>query len=190
MIALNKKQLQILSILYELFMFVFTSVCIVFIGNLMHKAIIALLALVAFIGARQLTPEPYHCASLLSCFVVSTLTFACVICLSPNLSFSLVSGPILATALAYCSSYVVKYKQYKQFYEANTAFNIDNPTEAELRHRCALRKFTSTETDICVKLFCKQGTRKLSAKEYMSLVGASDEWTARNIKSAYRKRLV
>lgn len=189
MLTITRRQLDRLVLAYQALMLVLTLLGITLVGQALRKTLIATMAIVVFLGARQLTSEPYHCNSLLKCFVVSIAVFTLVLRVSPSLSWSLTAGPLLATFAAYGSSYIPKFKKYKQYYESQTAFNIDNPTELEMRARCEARKFTAAETEICVKLFCKQGTRKLSAKEYMSLVGASDEWTARNIKSAYKKRL-
>ena len=190
MLAITKRQLDRLVLAYQVVMLVLTLLGIALVGQAFHKTLIAIMAVVVFIGARQLTLEPYHCNSLVKCFVLSIAAFALILRVAPALTWSLAAGPLLAIATVYCSSYIPKFKKYKQYYESQVSFNIDNPTESEMRARCKARKFTSAETEICIKLFCKQGTRKLSAKEYMSIVGASDEWTARNIKSAYKKRLM
>lgn len=190
MLSVTKRQLGLIVRTYQVVMTLLTLLGIALVGCVLHKEWIAAMALLVFLGARQLTEEPYHCNSLVKCLAVSIFAFTCILQLSPTLSWSLAAGPLIAIAVAYGSSYIPKFKKYKQYYESQTSFNIDNPTESEMRARCEARKFTLAETEICVQLFCKQGTRKLSAKEYMSIVGASDEWTARNIKSAYKKRLM
>lgn len=190
MLTITRRQLDRLVLAYQVIVLVLTLLGIALVGQAFHKTLVAGMAVVVFIGARQLTPDPYHCNSLVKCFALSVAAFALILRVAPSLSWSLTAGPLLAIAVAYSASYIPKFKKYKQYYESQTSFNIDNPTEAEMRARCEARKFTPAETDICVQLFCKQGTRKLSAKEYMSIVGASDEWTARNIKSAYKKRLM
>lgn len=190
MLSVTKRQLGLIVRTYQAAMTALTLLGIALVSCVLHKEWTAFMALLAFLGARQLTEEPYHCNSLVTCLAVSILVFTCILRLVPSLSWSLAAGPLIAVAIAYSSSYIPKFKKYKQYYESQTSFDIDNPTELEMRTRCEARKFTPAETEICIQLFCKQGTRKLSAKEYMSIVGASDEWTARNIKSAYKKRLM
>ena len=190
MLSVTKRQLGLIVRTYQVFMTLLTLLGIALVGCALRKEWITAIALVAFLGARQLTEEPYHCNSLVKCLAVSILAFTCILRLAPSLSWSLAAGPLIAVTVAYSSSYIPRFKRYKQYYESQNSFNIDNPTEREMRARCEAKKFTPAETEICIQLFCKQGTRKLSAKEYMSLVGASDEWTARNIKYAYMKRLM
>lgn len=189
MLSVTRRQLDLIVRAYQGIMTLLTLLGIALVSCVLHKEWIAAMALLVFLGARQLPEEPYHCNSLVKCLAVSIIAFTCILQLSPSLSWSLSAGPLIAVAVAYGSSYIPKFKKYKQYYELQNTFDIENPTEAEMRARCEARRFTAAETEICIKLFCKQGTRKLSAKEYMSIVGASDEWTARNIKSAYKKRL-
>lgn len=190
MLTVTRRQLSYITRAYQAVMLVLTVASILLVGTLMGSTAVSLITMLGFLGARQLVENPYHCTSLVKCLFISVLTFSTILRLAPSPSFSLSAGPILASLVAYGSSYVPKYAQYRQFYIEQHSFDIDNPSVADMRARCTAKNFTAEETDICIKLFCKQGTRKLSAKEYMSLVGASDEWTARNIKSAYKKRLM
>ena len=190
MIGITRAQLRRIVTTYQVAMYVITISLIVAVGAFLDKTAVAIMSVGAFVVSRKMVDDVYHCSSMVRCLLVSCAAFLVVLRVAPTPTVSLASGPILSVLIAYASGYIPKYAKYAEFYSSQTAFDINNPTEPELRARCAARKFTAAEADICVKLFCKQGTRKLSAKEYMHIVGASDEWTARNIKSAYKKRLM
>lgn len=190
MLRITPKQLKFIAQCYRMSVTAATFFVILYIGILLEKTLLAILAIISISVSKKFLTDNYHCKSLIHCFCVSCIVFIVLLRVIPSVNFSVASAPVLAALVAYASCYVTRYTKYEKFYSSNNSFNIDNPTEQEIRDRCKFRKFTHDETEICVKLFCKQGTKKLSAKEYMSLVGASDEWTARNIKAAYKKRLV
>lgn len=171
MLSVTKRQLGLIVRTYQTAMTALTLLGIALVSCVLHKEWIVFMTLLAFLGARQLTEEPYHCNSLVTCLAVSILVFTCILRLVPSLSWSLAAGPLIAVAIAYSSSYIPKFKKYKQYYESQTSFDIDNPTELEMRTRCEARKFTPAETEICIQLFCKQGTVSSPLKSICLLLG-------------------
>lgn len=126
MLSVTKRQLGLIVRTYQTAMTALTLLGIALVSCVLHKEWIVFMTLLAFLGARQLTEEPYHCNSLVTCLAVSILVFTCILRLVPSLSWSLAAGPLIAVAIAYSSSYIPKFKKYKQYYESQTSFDIDN----------------------------------------------------------------
>lgn len=116
MLSVTKRQLGLIVRTYQAAMTALTLLGIALVSCVLHKEWTAFMALLAFLGARQLTEEPYHCNSLVKCLAVSILVFTCILRLVPGLSWSLAAGPLIAVAVAYSSSYIPKFKKYKQYY--------------------------------------------------------------------------
>ena len=129
--------------------------------------------------------KSWHSDRLSVCSMVTFTSFFILTKISLPLEVSMFCCILLGMCFA-----VILYKAYGikvkvDRYDAIYAFDLETCTEEQLAERASICGLSKEETEIAIKLFID----KLKAKEYMDLVGASDEYTARNYKSKLKKKL-
>lgn len=158
---------------------------VLLIGTLNNMLFETAIMIVVFWISRSTMGKSWHSDRLSVCSMVTFTSFFILTKISLPLEASMFCCVLLGMLFAFIlyKAYYIKVKVDR--YDAIYAFNLDACTEEQLIERASICGLSKEETEIAIKLFID----KLKAKEYMDLVGASDEYTARNYKSKLKKKL-
>ena len=158
---------------------------VLLIGTLNNMLFETAIMIVAFWISRSTMGKSWHSDRLIICSMVTFTSFFILTKISLPLEASMFCCILLGMLFAFIlyKAYYIKVKVDR--YDAIYAFNLETCTEEQLKERATICGLSKEETEIAIKLFID----KLKAKEYMDLVGASDEYTARNYKSKLKKKL-
>lgn len=158
---------------------------VLLIGTLNNMLFETAIMIVVFWISRSTMGKSWHSDRLSVCSMVTFTSFFILTKISLPLEASMFCCILLGMCLAFIlyKAYGIKVKVDR--YDAIYAFNLETCTEEQLTERASICGLSKEETEIAIKLFVE----KLKAKEYMDLVGASDEYTARNYKSKLKKKL-
>jgi len=158
---------------------------VLLIGTLNNMLFETTIMIVVFWISRSTMGKSWHSDRLSVCSMVTFTSFFILTKISLPLEASMFCCILLGMCFAFIlyKAYGIKVKVDR--YDAIYAFNLETCTEEQLTERALICGLSKEETEIAIKLFID----KLKAKEYMDLVGASDEYTARNYKSKLKKKL-
>lgn len=158
---------------------------VLLIGTLNNMLLETTIMIIVFWISRSTMGKSWHSDRLSVCSMVTFTSFFILTKISLPLEASMFCCILLGMlfALILYKAYYIKVKVDR--YDAIYTFDLETCTEEQLTERASICGLSKEETEIAIKLFID----KLKAKEYMDLVGASDEYTARNYKSKLKKKL-
>lgn len=158
---------------------------VLLIGTLNNMLFETIIMLLVFWISRSTMGKSWHSDRLSVCSMVTFTSFFILTKISLPIEISMFCCILLGMCFAFIlyKAYYIKAKV--DGYDAIYAFDLEACTEEQLVERASICGLSKEETEIAIKLFID----KLKAKEYMDLVGASDEYTARNYKSKLKKKL-
>lgn len=158
---------------------------VLLIGTLNNMLFETTIMIIVFWISRSTMGKSWHSDRLSVCSMVTFTSFFILTKISLPLKTSMFCCILLGMLFAFIlyKAYYIKVKVDR--YDAIYSFKLETCTEEQLKERAMICGLSREETEIAIKLFID----KLKAKEYMDLVGASDEYTARNYKSKLKKKL-
>ena len=136
---------------------IFTLVIILIIARLNNAFIEALFITLAFWLSKKSFGKPYHCKSVITCFLVSSITYYCLTRLTIEIGISFLIPILLGILLSYITTNLVKRNYDNKLYKGM-------PEEDFME---LITKVTDNKLDIkmCKEFYCDRLTEREVAKE-------------------------